>query len=262
MTFSLGMPLMLSLGDIPDHVRLAREHGFSFIDINLNLPTFSIRETSPYSIREIKEETGIGFTVHLIDSIDLACFDYTIRMGYVNYFLEVIEWCKEAGVGIINTHISIGNRITLPDKVLYVYEERHEDFLGTLYSSIDIISGQISYYDIRVCIENTSMFHMPFMRDGIENLLKYFDISLTWDVGHDAKCGYKERDFILKHKDRLAFMHLHDIVNGFDHQPLCTGEIDTGAMLDLAKSMDIPVLIEVKTPEALIQSIKGIRDSK
>ncbi len=49
-------------------------------------------------------------------------------------------------------------------------------------------------------------------------------------------------------------MHLHNVLEGFDHQPLQNGEVNVGNYLSYAKEHDIDVVIEVKDRESLIES--------
>ena len=65
----------------------------------------------------------------------------------------------------------------------------------------------------------------------------------------------------MRHKDRIAHMHLHDYDGKSDHQPLMTGEIDVPAMLKFAKERNARVLVETKTAISLQQSMERLKQA-
>jgi sugar phosphate isomerase/epimerase len=109
-----------------------------------------------------------------------------------------------------------------------------------------------------VCTENSSNFQLPFVSDALDELSKLDGFKITWDTGHDAKVKYAERPVLMRHRDRIAHMHLHDYDGKSDHQVLMTGEIDIAGMLNFAKERNSRVLIETKTAISLRQSMQRL----
>ena len=66
----------------------------------------------------------------------------------------------------------------------------------------------------------------------------------------------------MRHKDRIAHMHLHDYDGKNDHQVLMTGEIDIPGMLKFAWERKARVLIETKTAISLEQSMERLRQAR
>jgi sugar phosphate isomerase/epimerase len=92
----------------------------------------------------------------------------------------------------------------------------------------------------------------------LDQALKYPNIKLTWDTGHDAVSSFKDQKYLLENTEHIAHMHLHDAKGNNDHQALFDGGLDIKGLLKFAQSTNIKVLIEVKTEEALIKSINRL----
>ncbi|MNC56782.1 hypothetical protein D3C75_1064020 [compost metagenome] len=78
-------------------------------------------------------------------------------------------------------------------------------------------------------------------------------------MGHDAKAGFAEGPVFAAYPERLMHMHLHDFDGKQDHARLYTGQVPINDRLALAESKGIPVVVEVKTGEALEASIRSVR---
>ena len=114
---------------------------------------------------------------------------------------------------------------------------------------------------VTVCTENSSNFQLPFVSDALDELSKLDGFKITWDTGHDAKVNYAERPVLMKYRDRIVHMHLHDYDGRSDHQVLMTGEIDIAGMLEFAKDRNARVLVETKTADSLRQSMQRLRQA-
>jgi sugar phosphate isomerase/epimerase len=64
---------------------------------------------------------------------------------------------------------------------------------------------------------------------------------------------------LLRHRDRVRHMHLHDYNGKSDHQVPGTGMVDIKGMLEFAMEQDIRVLVETKTVASLGESVKAVR---
>jgi sugar phosphate isomerase/epimerase len=82
---------------------------------------------------------------------------------------------------------------------------------------------------------------------------------LTWDVGHDAKADYREQPILMHYQDRIKHMHLHDCMGNSDHKTLYTGDVPINERIRFAYQKDLSVVIEVKTSEALKESVLKLR---
>ena len=261
MKTKLGMPTLIELPDIMKTVDLCKELGLSFIELNMNMPEFCPEKLTPELVKKLSKNKDIGFTLHLPEEIDLASFHPAIRQGNMERCCEAIIWASEAGINLVNMHINSGIYFTLPDQRIWIYDKYKQKFLDNVMSGFDKILRLAKSRGVTVCVENSSNFHYPFILEAVEKLVLMGEVCFTWDTGHDAKTGFKEKGLLTKYKNRIRHMHLHDYKNGVDHQPLFSGEIDIRQMLSFATNNGIRVVIEVKTIGSLKESLTLLNDA-
>lgn len=250
-----GMPTLIEMAEIEPTVHLCQGLGLSFIELNMNMPEFCPESMPARRLRKITESTGVEFTVHMPDDTDLASFHDPIREGHVKRFGETARWAADAGARLINLHMSPGIYFTLPDRKVWIYERYYDKFVGNLVEAYGKIIDYARDYDLLVCTENTMNFNIPFIARAIDDLCRLSGFYLTWDIGHDARTGYKEREVLMRHEDRIRHMHLHDYNGVSDHQVPFTGQVDIPAALEFAKARRATVLVETKTKESLAESV-------
>ena len=115
----------------------------------------------------------------------------------------------------------------------------------------------VSYY--RFDIATYIIDNIIFQKEAIEILLESNVFALTFDVGHNYGIGGTDEEFIMKHKDRLSHIHLHDAQGGKNHLALGTGEIDIGKYINLAKEQNCRIVLETKTIDGLKQSVEWLK---
>lgn len=255
----LGMPALVEYTSLNQLLELCMKLKFNFIELNMNLPYNFIQNLNPHDLKKITKETNIKFTMHMPDEADLGSFYESVRRGYVQLFSDTIDWAKEAGVKLLNMHILEGAKMTLPDKKIYVYEKYSEEFINNFINSIKILSMKAQKNNIILSIENSSNFGRAYIQNALDEALTYPKIKLTWDTGHDAVSNFKDQIYLLENREHIAHMHLHDAKGSHDHQALFDGELNIMKLLYFAQSMNIKTLIEVKTEDALIKSVKRCR---
>lgn len=255
----LGIPTIIELPDFEATVSLAQDLGADFVELNMNMPEFCPEALPARMIRECHERTGLVFTIHMPDDTDLASFQDPIREGHVARFGETARWAAEAGAKLINLHLSPGIYFTLPDRKVWIYERYYHRFLGNLREAYGKVIDYAKGFDLTVCTENVTNFQIPFVARAIDDLCAVDSFFLTWDVGHDARTGYQEREVLLRHADRVRHMHLHDYNGASDHQVPGTGQVDIAGMLDFASRHGLSVLVETKTRASLEQSMPIVR---
>ncbi|WP_197081092.1 sugar phosphate isomerase/epimerase family protein [Gordoniibacillus kamchatkensis] len=256
----LGMPTLIEFGSLEQNVGLCRELGLHFIELNMNLPIFTPERLDAKRLRAWAQDSGIGFTIHLPEELDLSSFHPSIRKGHIERCKESMAWAAAVGVTVLNMHLNPGIYFTLPKRKVWINERYESEFVSALDESYSELYALAESLQLQLCIENTYNFHLPFVRSALERLQSYTAFRLTWDVGHDAKAGFAEEPVLLAYRDRIRHMHLHDCSAASDHQPLYTGNVPIGDRLRLARDLDLGVIIEVKTAEALRQSVHALRD--
>lgn len=258
MPFALGMPALIEVPDLYDLVDLCQELELSFIELNMNMPEFCPEALDPQEVRDMTESTGIEFTLHSPDELDLGSLHPTIREGHLGRMREALGWCSQAGVKVLNMHLSPGIYFTLPDHKVWIYDRYADEFTANLWTSYSEMIPLARASGVEVCTENVNNFDLPFVAEAVDELCALDGFFLTWDVGHDARSGFREREVLLRHADRVRHMHLHDYNGKSDHQVPGTGMVDISGMLSFAKERDIRVLVETKTASSLRESVRAV----
>jgi sugar phosphate isomerase/epimerase len=171
-----------------------------------------------------------------------------------------LEWASGAEITTLNMHLNNGIYFTLPDKKVWINEQYESEFIKSLCDSYFHLYNQAKPLGVRLCIENTRNFHLPFIGRALEALRGFDGFYLTWDAGHDAMADYQEEPILMQHADRIRHMHLHDFNGQSDHQTLYTGKVPINDRLQFAADNQISVVIEVKTSDCLEQSVRHIRN--
>lgn len=258
----LGMPALVEYSTLNQLVELCMKLNLNFIELNMNLPYNFTHCLNPDELRNITEETGIEFTMHMPDSADLGSFYESVREGYVKLFSDTIDWAEEAGVKLLNLHIIEGAKMTLPDKKVYIYDKYSDEFTNNFIKSIKALSKKAHESNVILAIENSCNFGKKFIQRALDEALTYPNIKLSWDTGHDARSSFTDKEYLMSHENHIGHMHLHDVIGNSDHQILFEGSLDIIGLLKFAESMGIRALIEVKTKDALIKSINKLRSKK
>ena len=260
MSFCLGMPTLIEIPDLDRTVELGQELGLSFIELNMNMPEYCPENLDAKKLKKITKDTGMHFALHSPDDLDIGSFHPSVRHGYLDRMLEAVHWSKEAGIDLINLHMSPGIYFTLPDHKVWIYDRYVDRFIDNLHASYLELLSVAERSGIEICTENVMNFDKSFIARAVDELCALDGFELTWDVGHDARTGYAEMPVLMRHEGRIKHMHLHDYDGKSDHQVPGKGKLDISDRLAFARSHDISVLIEVKTADALTTSIPIVRD--
>jgi sugar phosphate isomerase/epimerase len=254
-----GMPTLMELPDVNAAVDLCRGLGLSFIEINMNLPAFCPQNLPPETLRQITLDTGIGFTLHLPEELDMASIHPVLRDAHIRLVQEAMQWAGKAGVSILNLHLNEGVHFTLPDRRAWVYETHANSFVGRVLDTFDGLLKTAREHGLQLCVENCN-FHRPYVRKAIEALVQMDGFRLTWDTGHNAGTGYLETPILERYSDLIAHMHIHDFSSARDHQVLFSGTVNLDKAIHFASSRDIGAVIETKTIDSITESVRRLRD--
>lgn len=80
-----GMPTLVENRTLDDNVRLCKELGLQFVELNMNFPQYqieSLEQTATY--REIMKREGIYFTIHLDENLNVADFNHAVANAYMD----------------------------------------------------------------------------------------------------------------------------------------------------------------------------------
>ena len=254
------MPTLIELADLEANVDLCQRLRLAFVELNMDCPAYSPQSLPADRLRRLGETVGIAFTLHLPEKIDLAAFNPHIRAGHLACCKEALAWAADAGVRLVNLHLSSGVYFTLPGKRVWLYEVHRPDFLQRLEQSFHELLALAKARGVTVCIENTGNFSQGFIGEAVKRLIALDPntLQLTWDVGHDAGAGYADRPIFEQFRSRIGHVHLHDWDGKQSHSVLFSGQVDVPGILALARQLGVAAVIETKTVESLKESLRQL----
>lgn len=258
--YNLGMPTLLEVRGVRENALLCQSLGLGFLELNMNLPWCCPENLPAAEAVRVCQEFDIDLTLHLPEELDLASFHPPLRQAAVSRVRQAMLWAQEARARVVTMHINPGIYFTMPERRAYIYDEFDHLFCANLMESAEQVLAYAREAEITLSFENTGHFHLLYISHALELLADLPGFWLTWDVGHDAASGYRERNLLVRHASRIAHMHLHDFDGARDHQPLFTGLVDIPEALQFADEENLRVVLEVKTKEALVQSVDALRE--
>ncbi len=256
-----GMPTLIETNTLCECARLCAELGLDFIELNMNLPQYQLQKTDADYFKRIAAQYGIYYTIHLDENLNVCDFNPYVAEAYRKTVADTIEIAKQLDVQILNMHMAKGVYFTLPDKKVYLFSEYKEQYLESIAKFREMCGNTVGENNIQICIENCDGFE-DFQKGAVELLLESKVFALTFDVGHNHGIGGTDEVFIMKHKDRLRHIHLHDASGKKNHLPLGTGEVDIEKYLSLANEQHCRVVLETKTIDGLKQSVEWLKGKK
>ena len=257
---SFGMPTLIELPELETQAALAQELGLDFVEINMSFPQYQPEKLDVEKLQSIKEKYGIYYTIHADESTDVCSVNPRIAKAYTDTMLDAIELAKKLAIPTINLHLLRGIFVTLPDRRTFVYAENEDFYLEKLREFRDRAESAIGESGIKICIENTDGYDLPFLVHGLDTLLESPAFALTFDIGHDNAINGIDKPVILAREDRLCHMHMHDGQGTRVHLALGDGDMDIAWYLALAEKHGCRIVLETKTVAALRKSVNFLRE--
>ena len=268
-----GMPTLIENKTLNDNIKLCKELGLKFIELNMNFPEYQIDKLEKVSeLYYAADEAEIYYTIHLDENLNIADFNPLVRDAYLETVRRTIEVAKhfvelknkygnENQPLTINMHMHHGIYITLPDRKVQMYERDFDTYMEYFKIFRSSCEKWIGESDIKISIENTDGFR-DYEKKAIDYLFESPYFVLTWDIGHSKATGEIDVPFIQERKDKLKHFHIHDGTENppKNHLALGDGIIDWKTRLNMAKECNARCVLETKTIEALRKSVKWISD--
>lgn len=256
-----GMPTLIETSTLEECAKLCAELGLDFVELNMNMPQYQLDKIDVDYIKSIADKYGIYYTIHLDENLNVSDFNPYVAQAYIKTVTDTIEFAKQLGVRVVNMHMARGVYFTLPDRKVYLFSEYKEQYLKSITEFRDMCENMVGDADIKICIENCDGYE-GFQKEAIELLLESKVFALTFDVGHNHGIGGTDEEFIMKHKDRLHHIHLHDAEGKKNHLALGTGEMNMEKYINLANEHICRVVLETKTIDGLKQSVEWLKGYK
>jgi sugar phosphate isomerase/epimerase len=228
------------------------------------------REEAAGGLRELREELGVTFSVHLpfMGGVNITTSIDSIRHASVEVMRDIADQCSPLDPVTYVLHVSG----LLEDLMSVGLRDRPviQAYLGYAAESLQRIVEFIPAE--KLCIEN-----LEYIDFGeVFPLVKKFGTRVCMDVGH-IKLRQEEIDeFVRIYGPRLGHVHVHDVTRSLfdkrvtvldDHQALGSGFIDVDAVIGMlrAANFDGPVVLEVHSVDpidsvgVLKRAIEGAR---
>jgi hypothetical protein len=246
-----GMPILMEFDNIEDNVKLAHELGLDFVELNLNmlysLPSFHLAR----ELEEYVKMYGMEFTLHYYDTVDIS----SINQHYQTFLYTDFEHIGSLLSGIIKrlvVHIEPGAFMTIHGEKNHVYAQ-DQGYIDRTLNTLIHLRSVLGKYQIELMLENVPI--RPWMEE-LYHVINNHGFKFCWDTGHDRIYeNYLFTSFREKYNLNIRHMHLHNVLNGKDHQALDVGEIDIDNRIEIAADRDAYIVVEVKDSINLRKSI-------
>jgi sugar phosphate isomerase/epimerase len=254
MLMQFGMPTLLETRTLEECAALCRELKLDFIELNMNLPKYQTGNIDKKKFADIAQRYGIFYTIHLDENLNPCDFNPLVAKAYMDTVLMTIDAAKMLHVPILNMHLNHGVHFKMPGEKIYLFDAYLDTYLSSMLAFRDICEKAVAGSGIRICVENTDGHDHPFAKKALQLLLQSDAFALTFDIGHNFCMGGGDEDIILQYENKLCHMHMHDAVGSRCHLALGTGEIDAEKYFQIARRLNLRVVLETKTIEGLRQS--------
>lgn len=97
-TLDFGMPTLIETDSIESCVRLCKELGLDFIELNMNLPQYQIESLDIQQLKSIFQNEEIYFTIHLDENLNVCDFNNEIANAYTKTVLSTIDIAKQSAL--------------------------------------------------------------------------------------------------------------------------------------------------------------------
>ncbi|MBR2343181.1 MAG: sugar phosphate isomerase/epimerase [Clostridia bacterium] len=254
----LGMPTLVECRDIYECVAVAQRNRLDFVEINMSFPQYQPSSLDVAALRELKERSGVFYTVHADEGLNPFDFNPRVSECYFEVMRDTVRFALALDIPIINMHLLRGIYVTLPDRVVLLNDIYSDEYLSAVRRFIDMCESEIGSSALKICIENVDT--NPFTEAqllALDMLMASPVFALTLDTGHMECLGQRDMPVFQKYPDRLLHMHLHDSDGKHAHLALGDGRIDPSEKMRLLRGETC--LIEVKTISGLEKSMEYLR---
>ncbi len=111
-----GMPTLLEIKPPESCAVLCRELGLDFVELSMDMPEYQADRLDVEKLRQIAASFGVCYTIHLNGFLNPCDFNDKIAAAYNETVLEVINIAKKLAVPVLNMHLPLGDKFTLPIK--------------------------------------------------------------------------------------------------------------------------------------------------
>ena len=247
----IGMPQLFEFDTVEDNLRLGKDLGLDFIELNLNF-SYCRKEMEKGGLPDLLERHGLEATLHFYDEADFGSYKEVVEA-----YLVLLRRYAALGKGYIrqlNVHLNPGPVVTISGEKHYIYEKEYDEFIARLLENLRKAREICKENEINLVIENTDNIP-PFMTRTYKDLAKE-GFHFCFDIGHD----HLSHDILssLEEETSLPFdeFHIHDAKERRKcHLALGEGTLDISKFKRLAEINNAYVVLEVKQSKDLEISV-------
>lgn len=255
----LGIPTLLELGNVENHLAFCKEEGFDFFEMSFMFPWYQTDTIDVSKFASLREENGIDFSLHLPTEFNPFSFSSEIRNASLAIADFAFDMAKELEVSRITMHLPEGTYASMNGEKHYFYDEFEDVYMGNVKNFGDFCQKRLDDTDIFLCIENTKGFR-SYHKKAIESLILLPNIGFTFDVGHNYKAGGTDEGYMFSFENKVKHFHVHDVTEKGNHYGLGQGILPVDKYLKLADTLGVSTLIEVKELKALVLSVDYLKN--
>lgn len=247
----VGMPQLYEYDTIEDNLKLAKELGLDFIELNLNFG-YCRKEMEAGTVEALLKKYNIEATLHFYDEADLGSYDEVVDAYLVH--LERYARLGSDYIKQINMHLIPGPVVTISGVKNYIYEKEYNEYIERLITNFKRAEDICNKYNINMVIENTD--NIPEYTKRTYHDLYKAGFRFCYDIGHDH-LSYDIVWNLLSEID-LPFdeFHIHDAKDRKKcHLALNDGTLDVAKFKRLAEKNNAYVVLEVKQKSDLVVSV-------
>jgi len=216
-----------------------------------------------------KKENNANFLIHynfpcaknIKCLLNLSSLNEEIAKTSLKVIKNGIELCNKLEAPIYSMHPGFAHDSDLNLNPITKSIPR-EKAVQLMISRMGEVMDFAQNYDVKIAVENMISESISFC--NVEDFLELFNkiknkrLGMLLDIGH-MKMAHpnleEQRNFVEKIKDRIFEMHIHEIINRKDHQPIF-------ANANILKPFNISTKNIALTLESNRSTIKNILDSQ
>ena len=254
-----GMPSLIEFRSAEENIRFCADNRLDFFEMNLTFPWFQSDRIDAGRLVELKEQYGVGYTLHFHDQLNPFDFSPELRRGSLDNVLYGIDLAGRIGADRITMHMIRGTYSAVNGVKVYAYKVCEDEYLDHVREFIDLCDRRMEGMDTVYCLENTNGF-MDYQKAALDLMLQNPHFGLTFDIGHNFKTSFDDESYIMSHSDKLCHFHIHDVTEKSNHIALGSGIIDMKKYLGMLGQFDCSIVIEVKESQALRKSLAYLKN--
>ena len=245
-----------------DAIDTARRNGFSFVQIDLGVPTFFLDDLSARELLDIKThaaDQGVALTFHAPgDNVSLFCDYPQIRRGNLEQFKRILDAANRLEARHITFHT--GQHPAFK-KIRAKADDFSREFAG-YYAAVlreNILTLVAHTQATLLCFENSGF--TPLIMAVLDALLaEGHPLWLTLDTAKaytpSLRVDQPVVDFMLAHRGAVREIHIHDRNREYGgHQVVGDGGVDFSLFSDWLFQESVYMNFEVRP-------VEGARESK